>query len=270
MSDDCNRTPFWQRQPRLTLGIQRFLQDRMEAALQDPEARQALVWPTILGAPGLRKRHPGGIPELELLNHAARMLGALGQHDPAAAWQAHLAAWPDTAEGGSEGWRPASSWGAWGPLVSLRSGWQLAALTPLSPAALAPGMTAERYPLACGVSLFNHGLYHECHDALEPLWTKADGELKDRLQGLILLAGGYHHLQLHNLGGLVALWEESLGRLELCGGRVGTPWGEVRAEASLDLTALRLDHGKRMTHGADDDVIFGPLWALGRPTWELA
>ena len=89
MSDDCNRTPFWQRQPRLTLEVHRFFQDRMEAALQDPEARQVLVWPTILGAPGLRQRHPEGIPEAELLNHAARMLTALGQHDPAAAWMAH-------------------------------------------------------------------------------------------------------------------------------------------------------------------------------------
>ena len=174
MSDDCNRTPFWQRQPRLPLAIHRFLQDRMEAALQDPEARQALVWPTILGAPGLRRAHPAGLPESELLGHATRMLGALGHHDPAAAWRAHRTAWPDTAEGDAAGWRPGSAWGAWGPLVSLRCGWQLAALTPLP--------LGERYPLACGVSLFNHGLYHECHDALEPLWAQAEGELKQGLQ----------------------------------------------------------------------------------------
>ncbi len=258
MSDACNRTPFWQRQPRLPLDVQRFLQDRMEAALQRPEARRALVWPTILGAPGLREAHPGGIPEPALLSHAARMLGALGHHDPACAWRANLADWPDTAEGGPEGWRPASIWGAWGPLVSLRCGWQLAALTPLP--------LGERYPLACGVSLFNHGLYHECHDALEPLWAAAEGELKDRLQGLILLAGGYHHLQQHNRRGLVALWGEALERLKPCGGRVTTPWGEVRAEASLDLTARRLDHGTRKTDPAD----LSPLWGLDRPTWELA
>ena len=197
MSDDCNRTPFWQRQPRLPLEIHRFFQDRMEAALRDPESRQVLVWPTILGAPGLRQARPEGIPGRELLNHSVRMLAALGQHDPAAAWQAHLARWTDTAEGGPDGWRPASGWGAWGPLVSLRCGWQLAALTPLP--------LGQRYPLACGVSLFNHGLYHECHDALEPLWAAAGGDLKDQLQGLILLAGGYHHLQHHNLGGMVTL-----------------------------------------------------------------
>lgn len=258
MSDDCNRTPFWQRQPQLSLEVQRFLQARLEAALGDPEARQVLVWPTILGAPALRKAHPEGVPEAALLGHAARMLSALGHHDPAAAWAAHRAAWPDAAEAGATGWRPAAAWGAWGPLVSLRCGWQLAALTPLP--------LGSRYPLACGVSLFNHGLYHECHDALEPLWDAAEGDLKGQLQGLILLAGGYHHLQLHNRRGLVALWEEALGRLESCGGRVATPWGEVRAEAALDLTARRLDHGKRMTEEAD----FGPLWTLDRPTWELA
>ena len=115
MSDDCNRTPFWQRQPRLPLEVHRFFQDRMEAALQDPEARQVLVWPTVLGAPGLRQAHPGGIPETELLGHAVRMLAALGHHDPAAAWKAHLGRWPDTAIGGPEGWRPAAAWGGWGP-----------------------------------------------------------------------------------------------------------------------------------------------------------
>jgi Domain of unknown function (DUF309) len=258
MSDDCNRTPFWQRQPRLSLEVHRFFQDRMEAALHDPEARQVLVWPTILGAPGLRQAHPTGIPEAELLNHAVRMLAALGQHDPAAAWRAHLALWPDTAAGGPEGWRPSPVWGAWGPLVSLRSGWQLAALTPLP--------LGEKYPLACGVSLFNHGLYHECHDALEPLWFSAEGDLKEQLQGLILLTGGYHHLQQNNLGGMVTLWDEARVRLESCRGHVHTPWGEVSAESALDLTVQRLDHGRRMT----DDADFSPLWNLDRPTWELA
>jgi predicted metal-dependent hydrolase len=117
------------------------------------------------------------------------------------------------------------------------------------------------------VSLFNHGLYHECHDALEPIWDRASGELKNQLQGLILLAAGYHHLQLHNLSGLRAVWKEGLERLRACGGRVATPWGEVRAEAALDLTALRLEDGSR---NMDEAATFGALWALDRPTWELA
>lgn len=258
MSDACNRTPFWQRQPQLPGDVHHFLRERLEAALGDPDQRQTLVWPTILAAPMLRQTHPEGIPELRLLEHAARMLSALGHHDPAAAWQSHLVRWTDTAEGSGAGWRPHASWGAWGPLVSLRSGWQLAALTPLSP--------GPAYPLSCGVSLFNHGLFHECHDALEPLWIEAAGDLKDRLQGLILLAGGYHHLQQHNRRGLVALWEEALSRLEACQGHVDTPWGQVRVEAALDLTARRLDHGRTL----DDASDLAPLWDLDRPTWELA
>ena len=128
--------------------------------------------------------------------------------------------------------------------------------------------------MASGVSLFNHGLFHECHDALEPLWTQASEELKAQLQGLILLAAGYHHLQQHNPQGMLAVWEEALAKLGADGGNVATPWGEVRAQAALDLTAQRLDHAKRLTSAADDaadnDAIWGPLWALDRPTWELA
>ena len=257
MSDDCNRTPFWQRQPALPLEIQRVLRARVEAALADPANRQALVWPAILGAPRLRQAHLGGLPEDLLLAHAARMLAPLGIGDPAGAWRAHLAAWPDTAEAGPAGWRPAPAWGAWGPLVSLRCGWQLAALTPLP--------LDDRYPLACGVSLFNHGLFHECHDALEPLWTGASGELREGLQGLILMAAGHHHLQLHNLAGMRALWEDALVRLEPCGGLVVTPWGEVRAEAALDLTAQRLDRLRALA----GDAGLAAIWSLDRPTWEL-
>ncbi|HEX9009060.1 MAG TPA: DUF309 domain-containing protein [Holophagaceae bacterium] len=257
MSDDCNRTPFWQRQPILPLEVQGVLRTRVEAALADPGAREALVWPTILGAPRLRQAHPDGLPEDELLAHAARLLAPLGILDPAAAWQAHREAWGDTTEAGPSGWRPSSRWGAWGPLVSLRCGWQLAALTPLP--------LDERYPLACGVSLFNHGLFHECHDALEPLWTGASGGLKDGLQGLILMAAGHHHLQLHNLPGMRAVWEDALARLGPSGGLVTTPWGEVRAEAALGLTARRLELAGALAEGGD----LADLWALDRPTWEL-
>jgi len=259
LSDACNRTPFWQRQPLLPREVQAWLRARVEAALEDPGARQNLVWPTILGAPRLREAHPEGLPKVILLNHAARLLSALGHHDPAAAWQHHRALWSDTGEPGATGWLPSPVWGAWGPLLSLRCGWLLAALTPLP--------LGEGYALACGVSLFNHGLYHECHDALEPLWDHASGALKNQLQGLILLAAGYHHLQLHNLPGLRAVWKEALERLQACGGRVPTPWGEVRVEAALDLTTRRLEDGSRNT---DDAAVFETLWALDRPTWELA
>lgn len=247
-------TPFFQRQPALPLPIQRFLRHRLEAALQDPAARAHLVWPTILGAPRLRELHPEGVPEPELLAHAAKMLAALGVADPAAAWAEALAADPHTAEAGATGWRPHPEWGAYGPLVSLRSGWQLAALTPLP--------LDDRYGLAAGVSLFNHGLYHECHDALEPLWIEADGPLKAGLQGLILMTAGHHHLQLQNAAGLRAVWEEALGRLEPSGGRLATPWGAVDFAEAARLTAARL----ALAAGETD---WAALWRLDRPVWTL-
>jgi hypothetical protein len=246
-------TPFWQRQPVLPLAVQRFLRTRLEAALEDPTHRADLAWPTVLGAPRLRQLHPEGLPEGELFNHAARMLRAVGVADPATAWATHLAAHPDTAEAGATGWRPSATWGALGPLVSLRCGWQLAALSPLP--------TDERYLGAAGVSLFNHALYHECHDALEPLWIEATGTLKQGLQGLILLTAGYHHLQLHNLQGLKAVWEEAVARLPE-GGVVDTPWGPIDARPALEVTRTRL---ALVQDGGEVDA----LWALDRPFWTL-
>ncbi|HET6330328.1 MAG TPA: DUF309 domain-containing protein [Holophagaceae bacterium] len=247
-------TPFFQRQPVLPLPIQRFLRKRIEAALHDPSRRFHLAWPTVLGAPRLRELYPDGVPEAELFAHAAKMLAALGIADPAAAWGETLAAFPDTAEQGATGWMPTAEWGAFGPLISLRSGWQLMALTPLPP--------DEIYDLSCGVSFFNHGLYHECHDALEPLWIEADGPLKGALQGFILMTAGYHHLQLQNANGMKAVWEESLARLEPFHGRVETPWGHMDFAEAAEVTRERLT---LLAHESD----WPALWRLDRPLWTL-
>ena len=254
MPVDHLQTPFFQRQPVLPLPIQRFLRARIEAALHDPGQRFHLAWPTVLGAPRLRELHPDGIPEPQLFAHAAKMLGSLGMADPAAAWAETVAAFPDTAEPGGTGWRPHPAWGAFGPLVSLRSGWQLMALTPLP--------LDDRYGLSCGVSLFNHGLYHESHDALEPLWIEAQGDLKAALQGLILLTAGYHHLQLQNASGMKAVWEDALARLAPFQGRAATPWGAVDFEVAAGLTGERL---RRLKAGPD----WPELWRLDRPLWTL-
>ena len=247
-------TPFWQRQPTLPLAIQRFLRKRVEAALHDPEQRFHLAWPTVLGAPRLRELHPEGVPEAELFTHAAKMLAALGITDTAEAWTRTLEVFPDTATQDGTGWMPHAEWGAFGPLISLRSGWQLMALTPLP--------LDERYGLSCGVSLFNHGLYHECHDALEPLWIEAQGPLKGALQGLILMTAGYHHLQLQNAKGMKAVWEEALARLEASSGRVDTPWGPVELEDATRVTAERLAL-------LDQETDWPALWRMDRPLWTL-
>ena len=248
------QTPFWQRQPVLPLLIQRFLRQRVEAALHDPAERFHLAWPTVLGAPRLRELHPEGVPEPELFAHAAKMLAALGVTDPAEAWARTMEVFPVTAEPGATGWMPHPEWGAYGPLISLRCGWQLMALTPLP--------LDARYGLSSGVSLFNHGLYHECHDALEPLWIEARGPLKGAIQGLILMTAGYHHLQLQNPKGMKAVWEEALARLEPFNGHAETPWGAVDFGVASRLTEGRLDF-------LGDEPDWPSLWQAERPLWTL-
>ena len=255
------RTPvFWQRQPRLPQPVQRFARTRLDAALAAPADRALLVWPAILGAPRLRERHPEGVPEAELLAMAGPMLPPDGP-GPEAAWRDCLERFPDTAEKGPTGWLPQRVWEPLGALVSLRSGVALLALL---------GLPEDgRYALRAGVSLFNAALFHECHDALELLWSEAEGPLRAGLQGLILVAGGYHHHQLQNAPGMATLWEDAQGVLAGTGPVLRTPWGDVGLGQSLDTVARRLaalvdGEGERF-----EEPPWDVLWSLERPEWEL-
>lgn len=248
---------FWQRQPKLPLPVLKFMGARLEAALRAPADRALLVWPMVLGAPRLREAHPDGVPEPELLAAAASTLEVLGQRDPAAAFARAMELLPNTADRGSRGWVPHRIWDPLAPLVSLRLGVALLALL---------GQPEDaRYPLACGTALFNSALFHECHAALEPLWLRAADGLKEGLQALILLAGGFHHMQVHNAGGMISLWEDALPGFERLGGRVATPWGTVRCAGAAAAAAERMAWLERY----DGAMELDPLWALARPTWEL-
>lgn len=253
----CEVTPvFWQRQPVLPLEVQRFLRARLEAALEHPAGRAELVWPTVLGAPGIREKFAEGVPEELLLVQAARMLAAVGAPDPKAAF-AHALQRGDTARQGDGGWQPHEAWGALGPLVSLRCGVALTALTGLP--------EDETYPVHAGVWLFNCALFHETHDALEALWKEAQGDLRQGLQGLILMTAGYHHQQLHNRAGMVAVWEDALERLARFHGRLETPWGAVTFGPAYTATASRLS----WLQEHDDEAALAALFEMDRPTWEL-
>ena len=81
----------------------------------------------------------------------------------------------------------------------------------LEPGMFLPHRMDEGYGLKAGLALFNNALYHETHDALEVIWRDAAGDLREGLQGLILMTAGYHHLQLHNLNGMKAVWERIQG-----------------------------------------------------------
>lgn len=248
-------SPFWQRQPLLPLEIQRFIRKRFEKAIHNPQERQHLVWPLILGSPGVRKNFMQGIPEEELFVQAAKMLAAVEVKEPSVSWHYHQELFPDTASMQEAGWGAHDSWRSWAPMVSLRIGWQLSSLTGIN-----PGLD---YDFRCGISLFNNGLFFECHDALEPLWLSAKGEEKLNLQSLILLAAGFHHIQHQNAAGAQAVWKDALGRLK-GQDRLTLSTGNLEIHESLkalDYIALELDSG--------DASDWGKVWKQPRPRWNL-
>lgn len=233
----------------------RFVRARLEAALDDPAARLHLVWPTVLGAPRLREEWPEGVPLEVLLGQAGRMLAALGCPDPERAWLEALEALPDTADRGPGGWLPHRIWEPLAATVSLRCGVILLALTGQP--------EGTRYRLGSAVTLFNSALFHECHDALEPLWLHAEGDLKRHLQGLILMTAGFFHQQHHDVNGMLALWPEALELLESAEGRLDTPWGRVTLLHSLEAVEARL---AKLEDG-DPEQGLEALWSLSRPEW---
>lgn len=248
---------FWQRQPKFPLPVTKFLGARIHAALAAPRDRALLVWPMVLGAPNLLAEHPEGLPEPVLLAQAAPMLANLGLTDPEAAWAEVLARLPDTADRAPGGWVAQRAWAPLSALVSLRLGVALLALL---------GQPEDdRYGLAAGVALFNCALFHESHDAFEPLWLEAEPPLKGGLQGLIMLGGGFHHHQLHNARGMISLWQDALEVLPREDRHLRTPWGTVGFGAAVASAAERL----AWLEDYDGDKDLSPLWALSRPTLEL-
>lgn len=246
---------FWSRQTRLAPEPERFLQFRLEHALLNPRERTLLAWPTVLGAPVQLDAHPQGIPEPRLLSLAARMVKALGVEDPAAAWAEDLAGFPDTAAQARAGWRPHGTWAPFAPLVSLRAGVALLAMTGRP--------EDERYLLACGVALFNCALFRECQEALEILRRRSDGELQRGLQGLILLACGYYHQQHHHVAGMHSIWMDGASCLESFKGRIETPWGRIAFSDSLALAVRRLAWLEVAPSGPD----WARFWETPSPEW---
>jgi Domain of unknown function (DUF309) len=251
------RPTFWSRQDRLPLEVNHFLQIRLEAALAEPRKRTVFAWLAILGAPVQREAHPLGIPEPRLLALAERMVKAVGDREPSTAWAQDRECFPDTALPGRSGWMPHALWEPFASRVSLRSGVSLLALT---------GQPEDdHYLLACGVALFNHALFHECHDALERLWRRSEGELKQGLQGLILLACGYYHQQHHNLAGMRSIWKDGIPHLRPFQGTLDTPWGRIAFAESLAMASQRLEWLQHTS--TDEDWL--RFWETPSPEWEF-
>jgi uncharacterized protein len=88
---------------------------------------------------------------------------------------------------------------------------------------------AERDAFARGVAQFNDGLFFECHDTLEEIWSGVRGPSRDFFQGLIQVAVGFYHLGNGNRPGAITLLRRSLAHL----GRYPA------AYAGVDLAPLR-------------------------------
>lgn len=65
-----------------------------------------------------------------------------------------------------------------------------------------------------GVGEFNEGLFFECHDTLEELWSGVRGPSRDFFQGLIQVAVGFYHLGNDNRVGADRLLGRAQKRLE--------------------------------------------------------
>ena len=104
----------------------------------------------------------------------------------------------------------------------------------------------ERRQVAEGMAQFDQGLFFECHDTLEDVWTGVRGPSRDFFQGLIQVAVGFYHLSNDNRGGAATLLRRGLGRLAKYPDRYG----------GLELVRLRLEVLEWLERVESGDVSF--------------
>jgi predicted metal-dependent hydrolase len=101
----------------------------------------------------------------------------------------------------------------------------------------------ERALFDKGLEELNGGLYFECHETLEDLWTGVRGPSRDFFQGLIQVSVALYHLTSGNEAGARSLLGRALARLA----RYPERYGGVELEAlRQDARALlaRLENGE--------------------------
>jgi predicted metal-dependent hydrolase len=72
----------------------------------------------------------------------------------------------------------------------------------------------EREAFRKGVREFNAGLFFECHDTLEDLWSGIRGPSRDFFQGLIQVSVAFYHLTGGNAAGARSMLGRALRRFE--------------------------------------------------------
>jgi predicted metal-dependent hydrolase len=77
----------------------------------------------------------------------------------------------------------------------------------------------EREAFRRGVEEFNRGLFFECHDTLEDVWSGVRGPARDFFQGLIQVAVAFHHVSNGNAAGARSMIDRALGRFRAYPGR---------------------------------------------------
>ncbi|NER79703.1 MAG: DUF309 domain-containing protein [Leptolyngbya sp. SIO1D8] len=88
-----------------------------------------------------------------------------------------------------------------------------------------------------GISQFNDGEFHACHDTLEAIWMEAQIPEKPFFQGILQLAVALYHLSNHNWQGAAILLGEGIRRLE----PFEPSYYEVDVSDLLDCASLWLD-----------------------------
>ena len=97
----------------------------------------------------------------------------------------------------------------------------------------------DQMGFARGIAQFNDGLFFECHDTLEEIWSGVRGPSRDFFQGLIQAAVGFYHLGNGNRPGASTLFRRSLARLGRYPARYGgVEVGSLRDAVGEWLTAL--------------------------------
>jgi hypothetical protein len=111
----------------------------------------------------------------------------------------------------------------------------------------APVLIGEDEALREGIRFFNEERYWESHEALEAAWRKAAGPEKEVLQGLILVAASFVHLQKNEDAVAVGVMRRAHEKLSLHHGehfgididRLSTKLSEMLSDGHLDFFEIR-------------------------------
>jgi predicted metal-dependent hydrolase len=117
--------------------------------------------------------------------------------------------------------------------------------------------TEEAEAFRRGVEQFNAGLYFECHDTLEDVWSGIRGPARDFFQGLIQVSVACYHLTGGNPAGAESMIRRALKRFE--------PYPDLYF--GFDLGAQRAELNGRLrdiASGAKDPAAGAlPTWRFG-------